>query len=76
MGIPVYRADINMPAHQIYLKFLDQDQPAMFVSGQKAIGDAKNFDLAADILRKNSDETSKKLSDWFVTLAARYRGEQ
>jgi hypothetical protein len=72
MTIPTYQADIDMPGNQIYLKFRDQQQPALFISAPKVESNVKNFALASDILRRNPrDEVAVNLADWLDGLAGK-----
>lgn len=73
MTIPSYRADIDMPGHQIYIKFRDQEQPSLFVSAPKAAVNVKNFGIASEILRRSQrDELSVNLADWLDGLAVAF----
>jgi hypothetical protein len=74
MNIATHEVDGDMPAQHVRLKFRGEEHPSLFITIEKAAIDAKNFSLAADILRRNADEASVKLAAWFDVLASRYRG--
>lgn len=77
MSIPTFTADIDMPGHQILLKFRDQAEPALFISAPKADGHVKNFAIAADILRRNPrDEVAVNLAEWLDNLSETYSNNQ
>lgn len=74
MTIPAYQVDIDMPGHQILLKFRDQDAPMLFVSETKGASNVKNYAIAAEILRRNPrDEVAVNLAEWLDGLAAGYQ---
>lgn len=73
MTIPTYQADIDLPGHQILLKFRDQVAPMLFVSEAKGASNVKNYTIAAEILRRNPrDEVAVNLAGWLDGLAAAF----